>query len=47
MTERQLQFHYFKLHDFDDNNLLDGLEIVRALIHQEEHGKGSKQVIPS
>lgn len=39
MTEEELQFHYFKLHDNDDNNRLDGLELVKSLIHWhvEEH----------
>lgn len=39
MSEEELQFHYFKLHDNDDNNKLDGLELVKSLIHWhvEEH----------
>ncbi|XP_018495623.1 multiple coagulation factor deficiency protein 2 homolog isoform X2 [Galendromus occidentalis] len=39
MSEDELQFHYFKLHDNDDNNRLDGLELVKSLIHWhvEEH----------
>lgn len=40
MTDEELQFHYFKLHDFDNNNLLDGLEIVKALTHM--HDEASK-----
>jgi len=36
MTEQELQFHYFKLHDYDNNNLLDGLEIIKALTHAHE-----------
>ncbi|XP_067939625.1 multiple coagulation factor deficiency protein 2 homolog [Watersipora subatra] len=43
MTEKELQFHYFKLHDFDDNNLLDGLEIVKALRHNHEQTDQQKQ----
>lgn len=40
MTDRELQFYYFKLHDFDNNFMLDGLEIIKALKHQhEEHCK--------
>ena len=38
MTDRELQFHYFKLHDFDNNNLLDGLEIVKAVKHNHDQG---------
>jgi len=39
MSEDELQFHYFKLHDNDDNNKLDGLELVKSLLHWhiEEH----------
>ncbi|XP_064473571.1 multiple coagulation factor deficiency protein 2 homolog [Ornithodoros turicata] len=32
-------FYFFRMHDFDDNNLLDGLEIRVALIHSLEHQK--------
>ena len=43
MTDQELQFHYFKLHDFDNNNLLDGLEIIKALTHA--HDEASKLFI--
>jgi len=33
-SEEELQFHYFKIHDYDDNNMLDGLEIISALTHR-------------
>ncbi|ELU03763.1 hypothetical protein CAPTEDRAFT_101837 [Capitella teleta] len=33
MTQEELEFHYFKLHDFDNNTMLDGLEIFKALTH--------------
>ena len=33
MTEEELEFHYFKLHDYDNNNKLDGVEIVKAITH--------------
>merc|ERR1719150_1261778 len=33
MSEQELQFHYFKMHDSDGNNKLDGLELVKSLIH--------------
>ena len=33
MTEQELQFHYFKMHDADGNNKLDGCELVKSLIH--------------
>ena len=38
MTEEERDFHYFRLHDFDQNNLLDGLEVFKALVHEHEHG---------
>ncbi len=37
-TEEDREFYYFKLHDYDHNNKLDGLEITAATIHiQKEH----------
>jgi hypothetical protein len=33
MTEQELQFHYFKMHDSDGNDKLDGCELVKSLIH--------------
>ncbi|CAH1791970.1 unnamed protein product [Owenia fusiformis] len=33
MSEDELQFHYFKLHDYDNNNKLDGLELINAMTH--------------
>ena len=37
MTDQELQFHYFKMHDTDGNNKLDGCELVKSLVHW--HGK--------
>lgn len=37
MSEQELQFHYFKMHDSDNNNKLDGCELIKSLIHW--HGK--------
>jgi len=37
MSEEELQFHYFKMHDSDNNNMLDGSELIKSLIHW--HGK--------
>lgn len=39
MSEQELQFHYFKMHDNDNNNKLDGSELIKSLIHW--HGKFS------
>lgn len=33
MSEQELQFHYFKMHDADNNNKLDGCELIKSLIH--------------
>ncbi|XP_058242332.1 multiple coagulation factor deficiency protein 2 [Hemibagrus wyckioides] len=43
MTPQELQLHYFKMHDYDGNNLLDGLELATAIthVHKEEKGQNS------
>lgn len=49
MSEQELQFHYFKMHDSDGNNKLDGCELVKSLIHwhdQSNHDKNSGQPLP-
>ncbi|NXD32131.1 MCFD2 protein, partial [Spelaeornis formosus] len=33
MSPQELQLHYFKMHDYDGNNLLDGLELATAISH--------------
>ena len=41
MSDEDLQFHYFKLHDYDNNNKLDGIELMNAMTHyHEEEGEG-------
>ncbi|XP_068598811.1 multiple coagulation factor deficiency protein 2 [Brachionichthys hirsutus] len=44
MTPQELQLHYFKMHDYDGNNLLDGLELATAIthVHREERGEDSR-----
>lgn len=37
-----MQFHYFKLHDLDGNNMLDGIELIKAITHV--HG-GTVEVV--
>ncbi|XP_048003127.1 mediator of RNA polymerase II transcription subunit 15 isoform X6 [Leguminivora glycinivorella] len=37
MSEQELQFHYFKMHDADNNNKLDGCELIKSLIHWHGH----------
>ncbi|KOC59919.1 Multiple coagulation factor deficiency protein 2 like protein [Habropoda laboriosa] len=36
MTDQELQFHYFKMHDADNNDKLDGCELIKSLIHWHE-----------
>ncbi|XP_049300747.1 uncharacterized protein LOC125774654 isoform X4 [Anopheles funestus] len=40
MSEQELQFHYFKMHDSDNNNKLDGCELIKSLIHWHEKDNG-------
>ncbi|XP_037533488.1 multiple coagulation factor deficiency protein 2 [Nematolebias whitei] len=44
MSPQELQLHYFKMHDYDGNDLLDGLELATAIthVHREERGDGSQ-----
>ncbi|XP_066534886.1 multiple coagulation factor deficiency protein 2 isoform X2 [Hoplias malabaricus] len=44
MTPQELQLHYFKMHDYDGNNLLDGLELATAIthVHKEERGESTQ-----
>lgn len=42
MSEQELQFHYFKMHDADNNNKLDGCELIKSLIHWHEQGSKEK-----
>ncbi|NXN94397.1 MCFD2 protein, partial [Rhinopomastus cyanomelas] len=44
MSPQELQLHYFKMHDYDGNNLLDGLELATAIshVHKEEGGEQSQ-----
>merc|ERR1712203_510054 len=49
MSEQELQFHYFKMHDSDGNNKLDGCELVKSLIHWHDssnHDPKSGQPAP-
>ncbi|XP_070182011.1 lymphotoxin beta receptor inhibitor-like isoform X3 [Littorina saxatilis] len=40
MSEEELEFHYFKMHDYDNNNKLDGVEIGKALTHFHDDHEG-------
>ncbi|CAF1286204.1 unnamed protein product [Rotaria magnacalcarata] len=43
MTAEEQNFYYFKLHDTNNDNRLDGLEVVAAFdhVHQEENNKNN------
>ncbi|TRY88743.1 hypothetical protein DNTS_029675 [Danionella cerebrum] len=43
MTPQELQLHYFKMHDYDGNNLLDGLELATAITHVHREERGDNQ----
>ncbi|XP_007435729.2 multiple coagulation factor deficiency protein 2 isoform X2 [Python bivittatus] len=46
MSPQELQLHYFKMHDYDGNNLLDGLELATAISHvHKEDGGGHIQTM--
>ncbi|KAM3855553.1 multiple coagulation factor deficiency protein 2 isoform 2-T5 [Vipera latastei] len=42
MSPQELQLHYFKMHDYDGNNLLDGLELATAISHVHRQGDGEQ-----
>ncbi|CAL8091057.1 unnamed protein product [Orchesella dallaii] len=33
MSENELQFHYFKMYDTDNNDKLDGCELMKSVLH--------------
>lgn len=37
MTDEEKNFFYFKLHDSDNNDVLDGLELLQAATHHTTH----------
>ncbi len=39
MSNEEMEFTYFKMHDKDGNNKLDGLEMAKSLM--DHHGKSS------
>ncbi|XP_072170417.1 multiple coagulation factor deficiency protein 2 homolog [Diadema setosum] len=43
MTEKELQLYYFKIHDYDKNNRLDGLELLNAMTHYHHDGSPSAE----
>ena len=46
-SEEAMEFHYFKLHDYDGNNKLDGLELGVAMTHfHDETQEGKPRGVP-
>ncbi|XP_031849282.1 multiple coagulation factor deficiency protein 2 homolog [Nomia melanderi] len=39
MTDKEIEFHYFQAHDVDNNDKLDGLEILSAIQHTFHENK--------
>jgi len=44
-SSEEMEFHYFKLHDYDNNNKLDGLELAAAMTHYHESGPDENQKV--
>jgi len=44
LSKEQLEFYYFKLHDYDNNNKLDGLEMLGAMTHYRHKKDGEEHV---
>ena len=42
LSEENLQFHYFKVHDYDNNDKLDGIELANAMTHYHDEETGEK-----
>ena len=40
-----MEFHYFKLHDYDNNNKLDGLELAAAMTHYHHADEGDEEKV--
>lgn len=43
MSDDEKSFYYFKIHDTDNNNNLDGLEMIKAALHRHDDSQGSSQ----
>ncbi|KAK0180286.1 hypothetical protein PV327_005946 [Microctonus hyperodae] len=43
MTDQELDFHYFKAHDTDNNTKLDGLEMLHAIQHTFHENEGDEE----
>ncbi|XP_077487576.1 longistatin-like [Amblyomma americanum] len=43
LTEDETLFYFLRMHDFDDNNMLDGWELLTAMKHMNSHGHGKNE----
>ena len=42
MSNEDLQFHYFKVHDSDNDDKLDGIELATAMAHYHDEENNEK-----
>ncbi|ELU08646.1 hypothetical protein CAPTEDRAFT_188500 [Capitella teleta] len=47
MSDQELSFLYFRSHDLDQNNRMDGLEILKAMEHTSTHRIGPEKLVKS
>ncbi|XP_077967825.1 multiple coagulation factor deficiency protein 2 homolog isoform X1 [Styela clava] len=43
MNQDELQFHYFRQHDYDKNERLDGNELMMSITHHQHSGSGETE----
>lgn len=43
MSEADQQFYYFKVHDSDNNDKLDGIELANAMAHYHDEESGESK----
>ncbi|CAD5226151.1 unnamed protein product [Bursaphelenchus okinawaensis] len=46
LSEEQKRFHYFKMHDLNKDNFIDGLELMAAIFHDDEKDNTFARGIP-
>uniref|UniRef100_L7M060 EF-hand domain-containing protein n=1 Tax=Rhipicephalus pulchellus TaxID=72859 RepID=L7M060_RHIPC len=46
LSPEEVYFYYFRMHDFDENNLLDGHELKAAMLHTVAHHPGGENSVP-
>lgn len=44
LSADELSFYYFRMHDFDNNNLLDGQEMMSAMFHHHHDNENDEGV---